>query len=172
MRAGMVLQSEGRESDVCSPFSSYCLFPIACGPLGALRYPDAVRVQGRVPRVTTVIELTNFSVYRVWRSLLILTFASCYIMWGTSSHSLVALFLLAGICNSMYGVSRTTLHRIQGTLHTFSPLPLRLSYSMPCLALILLNPAITFLAQWHPLIRPKMNTFRGSADWSGANLAE
>lgn len=43
------------------------------------------------------------------------------------------------------------------------------SDSMPCLLLILLNLAITFLAQWHPLIQPKMNTFRGSADWSGAD---
>jgi len=46
----------------------------------------------------------------VWRSTLILSFASCYIMW-----------------------------------------------------------AITFLAQWHPLIRPRMNGFRGWADWSGAD---
>jgi hypothetical protein len=41
--------------------------------------------------MTEPIELTSFSVSRVWRSMLILSFASCYIMWGMSSHSSVVL---------------------------------------------------------------------------------
>jgi len=46
----------------------------------------------------------------VWRSTLILSFASCYLMW-----------------------------------------------------------AITFLAQYHPLIKPRMSTLNNKADWSGAD---
>jgi hypothetical protein len=70
----------------------------------------------------------------------------------------------------MYGVSPN--EGYTGYKGYYMPSPLSTdsnSYSMPLLALILLNPAITFLAQWHPLIHPKMTTFRGSADWSGAS---
>jgi hypothetical protein len=85
-------------------------------------------MQGRVLRVAKVIELTSFFGYRVWRSALILSFASCYIMWGMSicpAHSLVALFLRAGPRASMYDTSRATLHGIQGILHT------NLAFSLP-----------------------------------------
>lgn len=65
---------------------TFCLLShVACGSFGALQRPDSVHMQGRVLRVAKVIELTSFFVYRVWRSALILSFASCYIMWGMSS---------------------------------------------------------------------------------------
>jgi hypothetical protein len=60
------------------------------------------------------------SLDRVWRWVLILSFSSCYIMWGT--------------CLTIYDLSRSikTDHHI----------------------------AITFLAQWHPLIQPRMTGLR------------
>jgi hypothetical protein len=62
----------------------------------------------------------NMSVCSIWRSTLILSFASCYLMWGTSLH-------FNNACVS------------DGT---------------DCSA------AITFLAQWHPLIEPKRKDMR------------
>ena len=125
-------------------------------------------------------ELTIFCAYRVWRSTLILSIASCYLMWGKSGLSLALcypLFLISSnLGDAVYAIFS------KGSQIPLSP-PLSLSQSTnPLLFLThsqhkpahsnpLLIPsyiAITFLSQWHPLIQPKMNAFRSWADWSGA----
>ena len=92
-------------------------------------------------------------------------------MWGTSDLLLCA-YLLVDPLDALFAasaakvVSYTGYTKLQFRHNTFLS-SVRMSRGGHLL--IRLNLALTFLAQWHPLIRPKMTTFRSSADWSGAD---
>lgn len=76
------------------------------------------------------ISVADLLVYRIWRSSLILSFASCYIMWGTYSHRI----------DPDYTEKETE--------------------AMSPGIILTLTTAITFLAQWHPLIVPRRGDLR------------
>lgn len=85
-----------------------------------LAYHEQSNRHPRYKRKPQVERNKLTGINRVWRSTLILSFASCYIMWGESPSAAYTTSLMW--TNNMV--------------------------------------AITFMAQWHPLIEPKMSKLR------------
>lgn len=89
------------------------------------REPDVL-----APLIPRPITRTNTSRSSIWRSTLVLSFASCYIMWGTSVHT------HRPRCSQILLWKKEAKHMLTR------------------------SAAIVFLAQWHPLIEPKMGKLR------------
>jgi len=74
--------------------------------------------------------LTPMDSNSVWRSTLILSFASCYIMWGMPASYFLR------FCGVPDALGQVGGYRLTGQI------------------------AITFMAQWHPLIKPLNSSLR------------
>jgi hypothetical protein len=94
----LVLQSQGRESDVCPfPISDHISPTETCssrhaGARNPLRWRCGYLPAARAshPGICTTHTCLDWMLmnYSIWRSTLILSFASCYIMWGKSIDGL------------------------------------------------------------------------------------
>ena len=85
---------KGENQTYVHPLAS---FGNRCIRIGSpLRLGEWLRARGGFERVIAVDELTILCAYRVWRSTLILSIASCYLMWGKPgfSRSLLSSFPL------------------------------------------------------------------------------
>jgi hypothetical protein len=88
------------------------------------------RAQGPFLLKLQTLENTDSAVLSLFRSTLILTFVSCYLMWGMLVVTCCPYPPIPVIC---------VLHEIYSNI---------------------LNIAIVFLSQWHPLIAPKRSDIR------------